>query len=294
MVRVLEKKYNFKGQVVLITGGGSGIGKIAAAAFVAAGAHVVIAGRDQVKLKKAASDITQTGGVCSYIIVDVANIASAKALVKKVVFKFSRIDILVNCAGVYGPIGQLHENLLKEWSDTLSINLLGTVNVVHEVLPVMLKQKKGKIINLSGGGAVQPFPNFSAYATSKAAIVRFTETVAKEYESKNIHINAIAPGAINTIFLEKVLLARDKAGKDFYEKSLNQKKTGGDSPKAAAGLMLFLCSPRAGNLTGKLVSAKWDLWKNFTPEKISGINKSSELTLRRIDNKYFKATDLHE
>ena len=277
-------KHNFKNQVVVVTGGSGGIGKATAVAFVNAGAKVIIGGRDIKKLRAISKEID-----CDFCQVNVENLKSVKKFVLKVVKKYKKIDVLINSAGIYGPIGQFHTNNLKDWEQAIKINLFGVVNVTHTVLPIMFKQKKGKIINLSGGGAVQPFPNFSAYATSKASVVRFTENLAKEYEKNNIQINAVAPGAINTLFLDQVIKAGEKkVGKDFYEKSLEQKKTGGDSPELAAELMLFLCSPNSFNITGKLIAAKWDGWKNFTAEQISKFNLKSDYTLRRIDNKYFK------
>lgn len=212
-----------------------------------------------------------------------------RLLSKKFKKTYKKIDVLINCAGVYGPIGQFHTNNLQDWQSAVQINLLGTANVCHAFLPLMLKKKKGKIVNLSGGGAVQPFPNFSSYAVSKAAVVRFTENLAKEYKDKNIQVNAVSPGAINTLFLDQVIKAgAKKVGTEFYQKSVEQKKTGGDSPELAAELMLFLCSKFAHNLTGKLIAAKWDSWKNFTKEQVEKFNQKSDFSLRRIDNKYFK------
>jgi 3-oxoacyl-[acyl-carrier protein] reductase len=278
MVPELQKN-SLKNFSVLITGGGSGIGKAAALSFKQAGAKVVIAGRDLKKLKVASKEI----GV-DFFQVKVEDIKSVKKLVSQVVKKNKAIDVLINCAGVYGPIGKFAGNNIKEWQEALAINLLGTANMCHAVLPVMLKKGRGKIINLSGGGAVQPFENFSAYATSKAAVVRLTENLAVEYKNSGIQINAIAPGAINTKFLERVLKAGPNlAGETFYKKSIEQKKSGGDSVLAATNLMLFLCMPK-NQITGKLIAAKWDNWPHFT----SALNNTNQYTLRRVDNKYFK------
>jgi 3-oxoacyl-[acyl-carrier protein] reductase len=280
-------KFNFKNKVVLVTGGGSGIGYVTALAFVQAGARVIIFGRQVTKIKEAAKKIS-LDGQCEAVVLDVSKVRMVEKVLKNIFKKYKRIDVLVNCAGIYGPIGKHHENNLGFWKEAVEINLLGTVNCVHSVLPFMLKCKAGKIINLSGGGAVQPFPNFSAYATSKAAIVRYTENLAQEYKNNNIQINAIAPGAVNTIFLDQVLKAGKRSvGKDFYQKSLQQKQSGGDSPKIAAELILSLASSD-NKLTGKLISAKWDAWQKFGKEYIKELNLSNEFTLRRIDNKYFK------
>ena len=283
MVQALEKT-SLKGKIVLVTGGGSGIGKATAKAFKDAGAKVLIVGRDEEKLKATVEQIN-----VDYQTVHVEDIASVTVLVNKIIKVYARLDILVNCAGVYGPIGKFHENNLDLWQEALRINLIGTVNMCHAVLPLMLKQESGKIINLSGGGAVQPFENFSAYATSKAAVVRFTENLSKEYSSYNIQVNAVAPGAVNTKFLDQVLEAGEKnVGSEFYKKSLEQQQTGGDDPDSAAELIVFLCNP-GNTLTGKLISAKWDPWQNWDATDIKKINSENEYTLRRIDNKYFYA-----
>lgn len=274
-------KFNFKYKTVVITGGASGIGLSTAKAFSKAGATVFILGRDQTKLKAAKAQIKNS----QILSIDVSKIESVTKAFKKI----GKIDVLVNCAGIYGPIGQFHENDLKHWQEAIVTNLFGTVSSCYAALPIMLKNGAGKIINLSGGGAVQPFPNFSAYATSKVAVVRFTENLAKEYEKQNIQINCIAPGAINTKFLDQVLQAGvKKVGKDFFEKSLAQKTSGGDSPELAAELILFLASQK-NKLSGRIVSAKWDDWQKWDNKKIKQINNSQDYTLRRIDNKYFKS-----
>jgi 3-oxoacyl-[acyl-carrier protein] reductase len=276
------QKINLTGKRIVITGGGRGIGKVAALVFKRAGAKVLIAGRDEQKLKLAAKELE-----CDYHIANIDEINSVKVLVEDVTNKYGGIDVLVNCAGVYGPIGKFHENDLSLWQDALKTNLIGTINMTYAVLPLMVKQRSGKIINLSGGGAVQPFENFSAYATSKAAVVRFTENLAKEYSDFNIQVNAVAPGAINTKFLDQVLEAGEaKVGSDFYKKSLEQQKNGGDDPTLAAELIVFLSDPQ-NKLTGRLVSAKWDSWKTWTEDTIAQINLKNDYTLRRIDNKYF-------
>jgi NAD(P)-dependent dehydrogenase (short-subunit alcohol dehydrogenase family) len=276
----------FENKIAVVTGGGSGIGFAAAKAFAGAGAQVIILGRQAGKLKAAQKKIQQLG-LCEAYTVDVSKTEDVEKVFKALEKKFKHLDVLVNCAGIYGPIGAHHKNDLGLWKSALEINLFGTVNCVHSVLPVMLKQKAGKIVNLSGGGAVQPFPNFSAYAVSKAAVVRFTENLAEEYNHKNIQINAIAPGAVNTLFLDLVMKAGpENAGKEFYKKSLGQKQTGGDSPDLAAELIVWLASPE-NKLTGKLISAKWDPWRRLAKTKIALLNNNNRYTLRRIDNKYF-------
>ncbi|HSR89221.1 MAG TPA: SDR family oxidoreductase [Candidatus Udaeobacter sp.] len=277
---------NLKDKIAIVTGGGRGIGKVIAQTLAAQGVKVIAASRSKQELEVLKEEIKKNGFSIEIKAVDVSDYKQVQKLMSGVIKKFGTIDILVNAAGVYGPIGLFGDNDIKKWSEALQINLLGTVNCAHAVLPIMTKNKSGKIINFSGGGAVNSFPHFSAYATSKAAIVRFTENLAVEYKEYGIQVNAVAPGAVNTKLLEESLAAGQEAvGKDFYEKILQQKQEGGDSPQLAADLIMFFIST---SLTGKLISAKWDKWKEWDKAEVERINNSQEFTLRRIDNKYFK------
>jgi 3-oxoacyl-[acyl-carrier protein] reductase len=164
----------------------------------------------------------------------------------------------------------------------IQINLFGSVLMCRAVLPWLKKQRSGKIIQLSGGGATNPMPNISAYAVSKAAIIRFAETIAEEVRDYNIDVNAIAPGALNTRMLDEVLAAGpEKVGQAFYEKSLKQRESGGAGLIKAAELAVFLASAASNGITGKLISAMWDDWEHW-PEHLEELNKSDAYTLRRI------------
>jgi 3-oxoacyl-[acyl-carrier protein] reductase len=149
-------------------------------------------------------------------------------------------------------------------------------------LPAFKTQKSGKIIQLSGGGATNPLPRISAYAVSKAAIVRFVETLAEEVKEDGIDVNAIAPGALNTRLLDEVLDAGPgNVGKSFYERALKQKQTGGTPLEKGAELAVFLGSSRSNGITGKLISAVWDPWASL-PEHLDELSGSDIYTLRRI------------
>jgi 3-oxoacyl-[acyl-carrier protein] reductase len=150
------------------------------------------------------------------------------------------------------------------------------------VLPHLKAQRYGKIIQLSGGGATNPMPRISAYAVSKAAIVRFAETLAEEVRGTGIDINSIAPGALNTRMLDEVLEAGpDKVGKDFYERALKQRDNGGVPLQRGADLAIFLASRASDGITGKLISAVWDNWEHW-PEHLDKLSGSDVYTLRRI------------
>lgn len=278
-----------KNKVAIVTGGSRGIGKAVVQALAKSGCRVVVASIVSPDLKNLQKELLQDGFRIEIKKVDVSDYGQVQRMVKAVVKKLGTVDILVNAAGIYGPIGLFKDNDIKHWAQTLQVNLLGTVNCVHAVLPIMMKKKSGKIIDFSGGGAVNSFPNFSGYATSKAAVVRFTETIAEELKPYNVQINAIAPGAVNTKLLDESLEAGRKAvGDKFYAKIIQQKKEGGDSPQLAVDLIMFLISDKSFNLTGKLISAKWDNWKNWKKDDIEKIKNSSEYNLRRIDNKDFQ------
>ena len=271
-----------KDKVAIITGGSLGIGKAIAVAFAKQGAQLMLTSRTIEDLDAARQEIAH---VCPTRVetfpADVANTAAVRALVDFTTEKFSAIDILVNCAGIYGPIGPITDIDTQRWIDTININLCGTFLCMQAVLPIMMKNRRGKIINMSGGGAVAPFPRFSAYSTSKAAVVRLTETIAEEVKEYNIHVNAIAPGAVNTRLLDQALSAGEAAGKDFAAKSIKQKEEGGVPPEKVAELAVFLASTQSDGLSGRLISLLWDNWHDI-PQHLDKIMTSDIYTMRRI------------
>jgi NAD(P)-dependent dehydrogenase (short-subunit alcohol dehydrogenase family) len=146
-----------------------------------------------------------------------------------------------------------------------------------------MKQKgRGKIINLSGGGATNPLPRLSAYAAGKAAVVRLTETLAEELRDFSIAVNAIAPGALNTRLLDEVLQAGPElVGGEFYERALKQRETGGAPLEKGVALCVYLASSDSDGITGKLISALWDPWEKLGHFR-SELADSDIYTLRRI------------
>jgi 3-oxoacyl-[acyl-carrier protein] reductase len=197
-----------------------------------------------------------------------------------------RVDVLVNNAGTYGWIGPLVDADPAEWRRTVEVNLLGTVYASRAVLPLFRDQRWGRIVNLAGAGIGGPSipPRISAYAASKAAVVQFTESLAKEVAPWNVQVNAIAPGAVTTAITEAVIAAgSERAGREFYERSVRQKEQGGDAPELAARLAVHLASDEC-KLTGKLLSAKWDKLDSVDAEQA---NRGSLFALRRIDGVLF-------
>ncbi|MBI4348849.1 MAG: SDR family oxidoreductase, partial [Elusimicrobia bacterium] len=186
-----------------------------------------------------------------------------------------------NNAGVYGPIGPAWENDPAEWRGAITTNLVGAFLVCRAVVPVLIRAGRGKIINISGGGAATPFPRFTAYAASKAALVRFTETLALELKEHNVQVNALAPGFVATRLHQQTLEAGERAGADFLKKTQEQIAQGGVDPDIPAALVAFLASDRADRITGKFISSVWDEWTGFE-QHLDEIATTDVYTLRRI------------
>jgi len=280
--------YNYKDKVVIITGASRGLGYEIAKSYLRHGANLVICSSKFKNIKKKYLELNKkkkANQKIFYLAIDVSSPKQVKKLVSFTIKKFKKIDILINNAGIYGPKGFIEQVNWNDWVKTIKINLFGSILLCREVLPHFKKNNKGKIIQLSGGGAASPLPRISGYAVSKVGIVRFIENLASEVKKYNIDINSVAPGAINTSMLDEVLKAGSKKiGTYYYKKALLQKKLGGSSSKAACDLILFLGSKYSNGIKGKLISALWDDWKSWSKYK-SLLKKKDIYTLRRITPK---------
>ena len=275
-------------KTILITGGSMGIGLVVAEKCAEEGASIIIAARSKEDLLKAASSIKKiSNNKHNYYSLDVSNLDEVKKFSEWVNINYSKIDGLVNCAGIYGSIGKTPEIDLDLFKKTLEINFLGTVYMSCVFTPLIHSETKKKIINYSGGGAASPFPNYSAYATSKVAIVRFTENLSLELAEDNFDINCIAPGFVVTRLHQQTLKAgSESAGTSFYQNTKEQIEKGGVPPEKAANLTVFLLSEKSDGITGKFISAQWDPWQDTGFQTMLREDKNLA-TLRRIDNKYF-------
>ena len=274
-----------QGRTAIITGASQGLGLAIAMQYVAAGASVIICARDEGMLSEAADVLKRSASndqVISHIVADVAESESVDALIDFAIDKMGRIDILVNNAGIYGPKGPTDSVDWAQWVQAINVNLLGSVLMCRAVITHMKRQGYGKIVQLSGGGATNPLPNLSSYAVSKAGIVRFIETLAIEAAEYGIDANAIAPGALNTRMLDEILASdSETVGKEFYERALQQKASGGAGLEKGASLAVFLGSAASDGITGKLISAIWDPWEELDRYK-ADLEDSDIYTLRRI------------
>jgi NAD(P)-dependent dehydrogenase (short-subunit alcohol dehydrogenase family) len=269
-----------EGRNAIVTGASQGLGLEIARAFVREGANVLVCARDRERIETAAAELHGAVVQCA----DVSNEHDVRELVARAESQFGQIHILVNNAGVYGPKGTIAEVEWDEWKRAIEINLYGSVLLCRAVVPHMRKHGYGKIIQLSGGGATNPLPRISAYAASKAAVIRFAETLAEETREFGIDVNSIAPGALNTRLLDEVLEAgAEKVGADFYARALKQKETGGAPLDRGAALAVWLASAESDGITGKLLSAIWDPWETLAAHRDE--LRGDVYTLRRITPK---------
>jgi len=259
-------------KLVAITGATGGIGRVIAKSFLENNYKVLLVGRSGNKLELLKKELSKISNECFSLKIDISKKEQVENILKKEMEKIGKIDVLINAAAIQGPIGKIETNDIEHWEKTIKTNLLGTWLCSRTVIPQMLKQKKGVIINFSGGGALGIRENFSAYAVAKAGVVRLTEIMAEEVRDKNIRINAIAPGAINTDMFDEMLDAGEiKVGKNEWRKLMEQKKKGGQDPLMAANLCLWLASGKSKPLTGKTISAIYDDWQKWDRIKINSL-----------------------
>jgi len=268
--------------MTLITGASRGLGAHLASRFWRAGWSLVLVARDVSALANACVTFEKRPfQTLEFVSCDLASSDHIKKLSSSLKEKYQSLDLIINNAAIQGPIGSLEQNDFDEWLEALQINLLAPVLLCKELIPLLSKVSNASIINLSGGGATGPRPGFSSYASSKAALVRFSETIADELRAQNIRVNCIAPGAMKTNMLAEVLAFPGNAGERELGLAKKVFSEGGASMDKVADLMLFLASDAGKGITGKLISVAWDNWEEW-PNHISELNKTDAFTLRRI------------
>ena len=241
--------------------------------------------RDLDRLKNAFTDCDVTYSAC-----DATDEGAFKKFVEFVQERSKYVDVLINCAGGFGEIGSIDKVESSAWVRTVSDNLSATFLPCKFFLPLLQQSKTPQIINFSGGGAFYPFPNFTAYACAKAAIVRLTETLALELAPYGISVNAIAPGFVRTNAQKSIMDAGpDRAGiVQFRRAERLTKSTDVDLEKhkleAVFQCIRALMSPSYYNLTGKTISTNFDPWSTDAfREHIDEITRSDLYTMRRTN-----------
>lgn len=271
------------GKNVLITGASRGLGRELACAFWREGANLLLAARSEAGLLSLKSELSSASDGSQAAHVVTADLASdGVARVVEAAHKvWDRVDVLINNAAILGPIGRVWQNDWQQWEMTIRVDLLAPIELCRAVVPWMIERAGGRIINLSGGGATSPRPYFSAYATAKAGLVRFSETLAEEARDANIQVNCIAPGVMNTAMLREISRAGEAAAGAEYTRAVEAMAKTDTLPSRATDLCLFLASPASPGITGKLISAVWDPWENLASHA-DELKNSDIYTLRRI------------
>ena len=264
----------------LVVGASGAIGRAIAEKLYAEGARLALTYHTQ-KAKTAWDGFAAKRARLASFPLDVRKPKQVDSVVARVAQKFGPITVLVNCSGVLGPVGDTQSVSPAAWQRAMEVNLFGGFYLVRAVLPSMIAADEGKIILLSGGGAAYGRPHFTAYSASKAALVRFTESLAGELAGKNIQVNAIAPGPVKSRMWDDLRASGSAAGPKALEELRNMDATGGVPAERAAALALFLASDRSRGLSGRLISAIHDKWEEFGP-RIPDIMSSEAGTLRRV------------
>ena len=254
-------------QVAIVTGAAKGMGRAISLRLAEAGAHLVLAARETGPLESVAAEARALGRTTRVTAADVRDEVSVRAMVEGAVGTFGRIDVLVNCAGTTGPIETpVQEIRVEDFDEVLAVNLRGTFLPTKHVVPVMLRQGRGKIVNIAGTSGLRGYKLRAAYSSSKWAVRGFTRTVALEVGPHGINVNCVAPGIVGGDRMDR--LVREKARKrgwapervyDEYvqEMALRRVTTADD----VASAVLFLCTDAARNMTGQCltVDGGWDV-----------------------------------
>ncbi|HSY75120.1 MAG TPA: SDR family oxidoreductase, partial [Dongiaceae bacterium] len=260
-----------------------GLGKAIAEHFLREGASVVICSRGEKELLATRDELAKKFPAQKVFAktCDVSSEIQVNELVAFALRELGSLNALVLNAGIYGPMGATESVSLEEWKRALEINLYGVLLPSRAVIPHFKKNGRGKIIVLSGGGATNPLPNISAYAASKAAVIRLMETLAEELKPFHVDVNAIAPGALATRLVDEVLAAGpEKVGAAFFEKNKTWKEKGAVPLELGASVAVYLASTQSDGITGKLISAQWDPWEKL--HEFKGDLGGDIYTLRRI------------
>jgi NAD(P)-dependent dehydrogenase (short-subunit alcohol dehydrogenase family) len=243
---------DFTGKVAVITGGGNGIGRAASMAFARYGAKVVIVDRDGKAAEGTAGSIKQQGGDALAVIADVTKSADVQAYVKATLAQYGRIDCFFNNAGIEGKIASTMDYDEAMFDQVIGINVKGVFLGMRYVLPEMVKQGSGAIVNTASVAGLMASPGMSAYVASKHAVIGLTKTAAQEVAASGVRVNAVCPGPVDTRMihsLETMINPADPAGVGVkYQSTIPSGRY--STPEEIANMVVFLCSDLASNTTG--------------------------------------------
>jgi len=242
-----------RGQVAVVTGAGRGIGRAIALALAEAGAWVAVCARSEDQITETAREIVARDGRALVVPADVSIRSDVEHLIAQVEQALGPVDLLVNNAGRALPVGAIAETDPDEWWQTMEVNVRGSLYCSRAVLPSMLARGRGRIVNVSSQAGFLAWPMLSAYAVSKAALLRLTENLAAETRGRGVQVFAVIPGEVRTAMTEAALSCGEPSVEQFFQGIFDQ---GADvPPERAADLVVHLASGQADRLSGRYVSA---------------------------------------
>jgi NAD(P)-dependent dehydrogenase (short-subunit alcohol dehydrogenase family) len=240
------------GKVAIIVGAGRGIGASSARTLASAGAAVVLASRTASQVSEVSERIRQAGGTAEAIPTDVTKVKQVETLVQRTLDAFGRIDILINCAAIVGPAGQLAWEADPEaWRQTIEIDLFGSFLTCRAVIPQMIWQGSGRLLNVSSATAEAIVNRHSAYASAKAAVNHFTRVLAAELIGTGVTANVVYPGLAQTQALQEFrskMFGGDRTALEPYQWLMRSQ-----DPSEPAALLLWLCSPATARMSGQII-----------------------------------------
>jgi len=273
-------------RAAIVTGGSRGLGRAIAGALLDAGASVLVAARGPDTLDEAARALAprvRDGRRLLTVAADVSTPEGCARVMEAARPLEAELDALVCNAGVFGAVGRLEDTHWDAWVQAIQVNVIGTALMCRAVVPALRRRGHGKIVCVSGastGGG--PLPRLTGYSASKAAVVRFAETLASELAGAHVDVNALAPGILHTQMLDDMLAqGPERTGADFHARLARAAEEGGTPLDKGAALAVFLCSPRSDGITGRLLSAVWDDWAALEG-RARELEGSDLYTLRRV------------
>lgn len=248
-----EKKVELTGKVALVTGSAQGIGRAIARLLAENGADVVISDINLEKAQETAKEIQAIGRRSLAIKANVADLSDVERMMETIIEQFGRIDILVNNAGITRDrlILRMTE---EDWDAVLDVNLKGTFNCTKAAIRYMAKHKSGKIVNIASVSGEMGNPGQANYAASKAGVIGFTKTIAREYAARGINVNAVAPGFIQTAMTDAI---PEKARESLIQ-MIPMERMG--QPEDVAQAVLFLVSERSSYITGQVLNVNGGIY----------------------------------
>jgi short-subunit dehydrogenase len=276
---------DFLGKNILVTGGSEGLGLSLCKRIVRNGGNIVFCARTKKNIVKIEKELNQNlyeNQKIKGLVVDISKPDEVNDMYLQTKLEYPYFDVLINNAGIIGEFGKFLDVNFFEWQKTFQVNFFSSAFIIYRFLPDMLARKKGKIIQLSGGGATSTLRGMSAYSASKTAVVRLIENLSVEYKETGIAFNCVAPGLIRSRLLKQMINAGpDIIGQNLFEKSTQKNTESSDSTLLACELIQFLISDKSDGISGKLISAEWDNWQNW-PNHIDALSNSDIYTLRRV------------